>query len=257
MSPDLKLAIQSAKKAGKIIKAEYAKSNKKITQKGSNDFVTKADKKSEQVIIRNLQKTGYSILSEEIGEINNQNSKKWVIDPLDGTSNFIRGIPFFAVSIALIRSEKRLLLGVIYDPLTEECYWAEENSGAYLNNKKITVSNIGELENSVILIEHGRSQEARKDYLNISNKLIQEKESLVLRQGATSLMLCYLAKGSCEAFLSCGDELYDYAAGLIIAKEAGAYISDWGGREWDNSNSHILASNPKIHDKILGQIAKD
>ncbi len=129
MSKDLELAIQAAKQAGELIRQQYGKL-KKITKKGLNDFVTETDVEAEKIIIAALQPTGYSILGEESGLRNNKSRKKWVIDPLDGTNNFIRGFSFFAVSIALIEDDKNLILGVVYDPMADECFWAEKNSGA-------------------------------------------------------------------------------------------------------------------------------
>lgn len=254
ISNDLKLAIKAAKDAGKIIYAAYRKS-KSIKRKGLNDFVTATDLEAENAIIKTLQSTGYSIFGEETGRTENKTRKKWIIDPLDGTSNFIRSFSFFAVSIALIEDDKNLVLGVVYDPIAKECYWAERKKGAYVNGKKIKVSNHKDFDGAIILIEHGRSEKNKKDYILSMKNLILNKGALLLRQGSTALMLCYVAKGSAEAFLSCGDELYDYAAGLIIAKEAGAQISDWKGKIWDNSNSYILAANSEIRDKILKRIS--
>lgn len=254
MSKDLELAIQAAKSAGRIIQAAYGDA-KKITKKGLNDFVTETDLQAERIIIEQLRQTGYSILGEETGETDNQSRKKWVIDPLDGTANFIRGFPFFAVSIALIEDDKNLVLGVVYDPIADECFWAERNEGAFMNGKKINVSQHGDFDGSVFLVEHGRSEKNQKDYLQALHHLMLDQGAVVLRQGSTALMLCYMAKGSAEAFLSCGDELYDFAAGLMIAKEAGANISDWNGKPWDNSNSFVLASNVEMREKILARLA--
>lgn len=255
MSQDLELAIQAAKQAGAVVKEMYGKT-KKATSKGRlNDFVTATDIEAEKIIAEQLKQTGYSILGEETGTTDNQTRKKWIIDPIDGTINFIRGIPFFALSIALIEDVKDVIIGVVYDPIADECYWAEKNDGAYLNGEKIHVSKLGNFDGAIVLIEHNRSEQGKKDYLNASKKLILNKGAVVLRQGSSALMLCYIAKGSSDAFLSSGDEIYDIAGGLIIAKEAGAVISDWNGKKWENSDSYILASNPNIQNKVLERIA--
>ena len=254
MSKDLQLAIQAAKDAGRIILEAYGRSKEK-TEKGRGDFVTATDVLAEQAIIARLQSTGYSILAEETGKIDNYSKREWVIDPLDGTNNFIRGFSFFAVSIALMENEKDLLLGVVYDPIADECYWAEKHEGAYMNGEKIFISREKELGESVLLIECGRSEQSKKDYLACLQRLTMDDGACVIRQGSTALMLCYVAKGMAEAFLSVGDELYDYAGGLIIAQEAGADISDWVGKPWDNTSAYILAANPLMHMPILERIS--
>jgi len=255
MSNDLELAIQTAKQAGQIIRSNYKK-NKQIKKKGVNDFTTDTDVQVEQFIIKQLTRTGYSFFGEETGEKLTLSKKKWVIDPLDGTSNFIRGNPFFAVSIALIEDDRELLLGVVYDPMTDECYWAEKNAGAYMNEVKIKTSEEKDIGSSVFLMDHGSLKKDKENFLQCLKQITLDKGPAVLRQGATALMLCYVAKGSFEAFLSCGDKLYDYAAGLIIAQESGANVSDWNGKIWDNSSSYILVSNTPLNKPIIKRISK-
>lgn len=254
MSDDLELAICAAKDAGRIIREAYGKNNKTMS-KGSNDFTTETDVQAEQAIIAVLQRTGYSFLGEETGVTDHQSRKRWIIDPLDGTLNFVRGFPFFAVSIALMEDGKEIVLGVVYDPIADECYWAERNTGAYMNDRKISVSQVSDLEKAALLIDHGKSEESKREYLRSLSALMLNRGAVILRQGGTALMLCHMAKGSFEAFLSCGDELYDYAAGLIIAKEAGASISDWEGNAWNTASSSILAANDKMKANILARIA--
>jgi myo-inositol-1(or 4)-monophosphatase len=254
MSKDLELAIKAAKHAGHVILEAYYKS-KKITKKGVGDFVTATDVLAERIIIEELQPTGYSVFAEESGVTDNKSKKKWIIDPLDGTNNFIRGYSFFAVSIALLEDDKNLLLGVVYDPIANECYWAEKDHGAYVNGEKIQVNHEGGFEDAVLLIDHGRSEKSKKDYFNAVHKLTLGQGTCAMRHGSTALMLCYMARGKAEAFLSAGDEIYDYAGGLIIAKEAGAIISDWNGKPWDNSGSYILAVTPEVRTPLLEHIS--
>ena len=158
------------------------------------------------------------------------------------------------MSIALIEDNKSLVLGVIYDPITLSCYFAEKNSGAYLNDKQIYVSKQSNYESSVILMDHGYSKKSNSDFLLALANVTQNNGAQVLRLGATALPLCYTSKGAFEAFLSCGDKLYDYAAGLIIAKEAGAIISDWNGNPWDNSSPYILVTPPQLQQNILKRL---
>jgi len=255
MLRDTKFAINAAKQAGNVIRKNFGKSGQ-IVHKGFNDYATPTDIKAEKIIIDVLKQTGYSVFGEEMGETDNQTEKKWIIDPIDGTMNFIRGIPFFATSIALIEDNKKLLIGVVYDPIADECYWAEQNKGAYLNDKKIHISEVNKLDGSIVLLEHNTSAQGKRDYLQIAIKLMKQKGPVVLRQGSTALMLCYLARGSAEAFLSSGDNLYDVAGGLIIAREAGAFISDWKGQEWRSTNPYVLAVTPSLRRKILSKIEK-
>lgn len=254
MSKDLELAVKTAKEAGKIVRENYDK-KKLIRRKSVNEFVTDTDLKVEQFIESQLAQTGYSFLGEETGEKKGASTKKWVIDPIDGTCNFIRGNSFFAVSIALINDDHELLFGVICDPMANECYWAEKNKGAYMNDILIKTSEEAQLAPAIVLMEHGYSEDSKMDFLQCYKQLTLNEGPCMLRQGSTALMLCHVAKGAFDAFLSCGDSLYDYAAGLIIAEEAGAVISDWNGKPWNNSSSYILASNKPLKDLIIKRIS--
>jgi len=148
------------------------------------------------------------------------------------------------------------ILGVVYDPMADECYWAEKNIGAYINGIKIKISKGVSMKSSVFLMEHGSFENDKINYLQCMKQLILDNGPAILRQGSTALMLCHVAMGRFEAFLSCGDELYDYAAGLIIAQEAGAIISDWSGEICDNSSSYLLASNVQLNKQIIKRITK-
>ena len=254
-SRNAQLAITAAKEAGAFVRKSFSQPQE-IKRKGFNDYRTETDIKAEEIVINHLQKTGYSFFGEETGNKKNTNTdRKWIIDPIDGTTNFIRGIPFFANSIALIEDNKTLLLGVVYNPIDDKCYWAERKKGAYLNGERIHVSETESFDGAIVLLEHNRSKEGKKDYVRATEKLIEPNGPTILRQGGTALMLCYLARGSADAFLSSGDQIYDYAAGLIIAEEAGATVSDWNGRSWKNTNSRILATTPGLRQKILDRVS--
>lgn len=124
-----------------------------------------------------------------------------------------------------------------------------------MNDIKIQVNEEENMKSAILLMDHGSLEKDKKEFLQCFSQITMEQGPAILRQGATALMLCLVAKGSFEAFLSCGDQLYDYAAGLIIAQEAGAIISDWNGKIWDNSNAYILASNKQLHNKIIKKIS--
>lgn len=250
MSHDLEIAIDSVKKVGKMIREKY-REEKIVMKKGKQDFVTNVDIQAETMIVDCLRDTGYSFFGEERGKMKNGSNKTWIVDPIDGTYNFIHAIPFFAISLALLEEENDLLLGVVYNPITEECYWAEKGSGAYLNGEPVYIRENKNIHESIFLMEHGSSEESRRKYLRCMSQLILQKDMTVVRQGATALMLCLVARGAFDGFLSCGDELYDYAAGLIIAKEAGASICDWKGSKWNNTNSYILVTNDALREQII------
>ena len=252
MNDDLKAAIYAAKCAGKFVRDNY-ETTKTISVKGKHDFATNVDIEAERIIFNALKPHGYSFLGEESGETSSSNKKQWIVDPIDGTSNYICGIPFFAISIGLMSGNK-LVLGVVYDPLRDECYWAHKGSGSYLNGQKLRVSNTLKFGESFVLIEHGRSDKAIEKYIELTKHLMTKKGTAIMRQGSTALMLCYVAKGSSPAFISYGDELYDYVAGLLIAEEAGAKVTDWVGQQWNNSSSYILASTPSVQDEIIDRV---
>ncbi len=255
MSSDLDSAINAAKKAGEIIQSAY-QNKKNIVKKGNLDFVTNIDIQVEKKIFEHLKCTEYSFKGEETGEIKKKSNKKWIIDPIDGTYNFIHTIPFFAISIALMEGDNKLLLGVVYNPITQECYWAENGEGAYMNGIPILVSQQKNIHESIFLMEHGHLDESKNKYLQCMTQLMLKKNVDVFRQGSSAIMLCLFAKGAFDAFLCCGDELHDYAAGLIIAKEAGAIISDWKGNEWNNSSNYILATNKELKKQIVEETQK-
>ena len=250
MSQDLELAIHAAKSAGSIIREAYGK-EKAIVIKGTNDIVTDTDVQAEHTILGILKRTGYSSFGEESGVTERQSARRWIVDPLDGTANFVRGFPFFAVSIALMEDEKNIVLGVVYDPIADECYWAEQGKGAYMNGRKIFVNSLSDMEKATFLIDHGKSEQHKVEFLRSLSALTLNRGATVLRQGATALMLCYVAKGSFDAFLSFGDQLYDYAAGLLIAEEAGADISDTKGNAWNTASTSLLVANAAMHSVIL------
>ena len=172
-SNNLQLTIKAARAAGLVIVKGYGHIKKIQKKDGDLNFVTDVDKKSEKVIIDILSKeTDFSILSEEIGEIKKNEEALWVIDPIDGTTNFARGLPIFCVSIALLK-EKEVQLGVIFNPITNECFFAEKGQGAYLNDKKITVSNKGNLSESIIFVDSSYSKKDKKISAQVINSLNQ------------------------------------------------------------------------------------
>lgn len=235
--------ISISKKAGLYIKNEKPNFNREsIRYKGKNDLVSYVDITSERMITEHLMKVlpEAGILAEE--EQNNKEGEiKWVIDPLDGTTNFIHNIPIYAVSIALLY-KKALVLGVVYDPERDECFWALKGRGAYLNGSKIFCSGAKNLKGSIIGTGFPtRDFSRRKEYLNTLHDLMEISHG-VRRMGSAALDLCYVACGRLDAFFEYNLKPWDVAAGALICMECGCRISDFKGEENWLYGKEILAA---------------
>ena len=240
VSPDLYLMIKACEKASKVLIRDFGEIEKlQVSIKGPSDFVTNSDYKVEKIIINELLKSKkkYYLISEESGKIENENKNGcWIIDPIDGTTNFLNGIPHFAISIAL-KIKNEIVSGVIYDPIKDEMFYAEKNNGAYLNNKRIRVSKKNNLDNC--LFASGGKNEV--------------KTKLNLRKfGSASLDLAYVAAGRYDGFFQKNLSLWDVAAGLILIKESGGKVNEINLEK--NNNVKIYASNNSIHEKMLDNI---
>jgi len=240
VSPDLYLMIKACEKASKVLIRDFGEIEKlQVSIKGPSDFVTNSDYKVEKIIISELSKSKkkYYLISEESGKIENKNKNGcWIIDPIDGTTNFLNGIPHFAISIAL-KIKNEIVSGVIYDPIKDEMFYAEKNNGAYLNNKRIRVSKKNNLDNC--LFASGGKNEV-KTKLNIR------------KFGSASLDLAYVAAGRYDGFFQKNLSLWDVAAGLILIKESGGKVNEINLEK--NNNVKIYASNNSIHEKMLDNI---
>ena len=195
--------VKACRKASKTLIRDFGEiENLQVSLKGPGDFVTNCDKKVEKILIDELLKArpSYSILSEEIGEINNDDSFKWIIDPIDGTSNFLHGVPHFAISVGL-EHNKEIICGIIYDPIKDEMFTAEKGNGSYLNNQRMRVSSRSKLEDCMIFTG-GPKREAKnrelalKEYYKFSVKLL----SPIRKLGSASLDMAYVAAGRCDGF---------------------------------------------------------
>tara|TARA_B100000029_G_scaffold239393_1_gene236444 strand:+ start:190 stop:900 length:711 start_codon:yes stop_codon:yes gene_type:complete len=232
--------IKACEKASKVLIRDFGEIEKlQVSIKGPSDFVTNSDYKVEKIIISELLKSKkkYYLISEESGKIENKNKNGcWIIDPIDGTTNFLNGIPHFAISIAL-KIKNEIVSGVIYDPIKDEMFYAEKNNGAYLNNKRIRVSKKNNLDNC--LFASGGKNEV-KTKLNIR------------KFGSASLDLAYVAAGRYDGFFQKNLSLWDVAAGLILIKESGGKVNEINLEK--NNNVKIYASNNSIHEKMLDNI---
>lgn len=251
-------AIKAAKEAGKIILSYYSK-NVKATSKGSTyNLVTKADIASEDKIISIIKDKfpDHSILAEESGEEIHKSDYCWVIDPLDGTNNFYHKFPMFCVSIALYKKAKPLI-GVVFDPLRKELFYAEKNKGAYLNNKKIRVSNTTKLSKSLLALGfyYERGSLMRKT-LGQMKRFFYEDVHGIRRAGSAALDICYTACGRFDGYWELRLKPWDYAAGSLIVMEAGGRITDTHGQKYNLMMKNIVASNGRIHKDMIRILEK-
>ena len=243
ISANLNIMIKASEKASKGLIRDFGELEQlQVSIKGPSDFVTNADIKAEKIIIDELTKSrkNYSILSEESGSKENKDiDNVWIIDPIDGTINFLHGVPHFAISIAL-KSNNEIVSGLIYDPIKDEMFYAEKNNGAYFNNKRIRVSKRKKIEEC--LFASGE----------IDNENIKQKTNAKLKtrkSGSAALDMAYVASGRYDGYFQKNLNLWDIAAGIIIVKEAGGQVNDLNLKQ--NNNIDIIASSSSINEKLL------
>lgn len=246
--------IDTAVGAGKII-SRYFGENLEITQKENNpaDLLTKADLDSEKHILKELQKhyPGYKIHSEENGRIETDSPFEFIVDPLDGTKNFTLGIPNFTVSIALNKDEQTVF-GVVYNPIIKTLYYAERGAGAHLNDSSIRVSKTQEINKSTVAYATGyKGSKIFKD--RVRRKLIDLDVTRVLENWSPASDFCLLASGKIEVVINNANEVYDFMAGKLIAREAGAIITDLNGLEESSelNDKFVISNNESVHKEIL------
>ena len=240
ISANLNIMIKAAEKASRALIRDFGEVEKlQVSIKGPNDFVSNADLKAEKIIIEELKKARpyYSIISEEEGsEINKDKNNTWIIDPIDGTTNFLHGIPHFAISIAL-KSGDEIVSGLIYDPIKNEMFYAEKDNGAFFNNQRIRVSKKKDL-NSCLFATGGE----QKNQINLS----------IRKSGSAALDMAYIAAGRYDGYFQNDLNLWDIAAGIILVKEAGGLINEIDLSQ--NKNIKIRASSMAINDKMLEKL---
>lgn len=252
----IEVAKTAAMKAGTFIMEHYGKLKKDaIRRKSRNDFLSFVDENSEKLIVETIHETfpDHDILAEEFGEIKQKSPYRWVIDPLDGTTNYISGIPVFAVSIAL-QKEGEIILGVVLDPVHNELFYAEAGKGAYCNNNEIHVSGNKSLSESFIATGFPfKAKHFLPEYLTAFESLFQECIG-ARRLGAAAIDLAYVAAGRFEGFWELGLKPWDMAAGSLIINEAGGKVTDFWNKPYFLNNSYIIASNDKIHEELSEKI---
>ena len=245
----------AAIKAGRGLKRDLGEvENLQVSVKGPGDFVSSADRKAEQTIFEELSKArpGYGFLMEERGEVEGADkSHRWLVDPLDGTTNFLHGLPFFAVSIGLER-EGQLVAGLVYNPATDDMYVAEKGQGAWHNNRRLRVAARRDLSEALIgtgVAPLGKAKEHPRFKAELSNVIARVAN--VRRFGAVSLDLALVAAGKLDGFWERGLNAWDVAAGIVLLREAGGYISDADGGDLMLSRGSICTGNEHIHRALL------
>jgi len=252
LNTDLTIALEAARAAARVIIDGFEKSIESKVKGDAKGLVTETDLKAEKVIMDILSsKSNYGIISEESGLLQKSSSLNWVVDPLDGTNNFARSIPLFAVSIGLMDGNDSLL-GVIIDPINKKEYYATKGGGAFCNGLKITLPKFNTDYIPMLFLNHGYAEIDRAKFKELSKRLASDFN--ILKLGTTAVELCYIASGSVDGFICSGDELWDFAAGIVIAQEAGCIFTDWLGNPWDGKGNHLLISRPEIHGKLVGII---
>ena len=242
ISPNLNMMIKASEKASKVIIRDFGElENLQVSKKGPKDFVTKTDRRVEKILINELSKSkkNYSFLTEESGKIINKNKDiYWIIDPIDGTTNFLHGIPHFAISLAL-QIEDEITCGLIFDPIKNEIFYAERNNGSYINNSRIRVSNKSNIDECLF---GSNSYGIKSIYpkLNLRNS------------GCAALDLAYVGCGRLDGYFHNNINLWDIAAGKIIIEEAGGKVNNV--KDFKINKIDIRAGNSSIYEKMLKKL---
>lgn len=250
-------AIKAARTAGKLLLEKFKKLDRKTVKfKSKHDILLPLDLQAEKIILDIIRKKypNHHILSEESGELGPKSDYLWIVDPLDGTTNYSMGNPLFNTSIALAYKNE-LILGVIYAPCLKEFYLAEKDKGALLNGKSIHVSQKNKLSQALLTYCHGSRDKNIKRILKIYQKF--KFSGFDMRQlGSAGLELAFVARGSTECIMIPGAHIWDVAAGTLLVREAGGKVTDFKGKEWNLKSKDILASNGKMHNQIINKINK-
>jgi myo-inositol-1(or 4)-monophosphatase len=249
LSTELQTALRAARAAADEITKRYGEAPDARVKGDAKGLVTDTDLAAEKVILQILRSdSGYGVLSEESGFSGKTAGPQWVIDPLDGTNNFARSVPLFGVSIGLMDG-KESLLGVIIDPVHKKEYYAVKGGGAFCNGVKIELPKYDNGYIPMVFLNHGYAEEYRAKFKKLAGALASEFNTLKL--GTTVIEMVLVATGAVDAFICVGDELWDFAAGMVITQEAGCIFTDWQGNPWDGKTSHLLVARPEVHRDLV------
>ena len=256
-SANITVMIQAARKAARNVKRDYGEVDQlQVSHKGPADFVTAADIRTEKILTESLSnaRPEYGFLSEELGEVKGtDNNYRWIIDPIDGTTNFIHGIPHFAISIAL-EENGALIAGVIYEPINDQMFWAERGNGAWINDRRLRVSARKRMSESIFAT--GIPFLGRGDHKVFLRQIeaIMAVSAGIRRFGSAALDLAYVAAGRFDGFWETNLKPWDIAAGILIVREAGGMVSGTKGREDMLATGCIVAANPYLHSELLEKV---
>ena len=259
-SPRMTIIYNACMKASRSLIRDFGEIEKlQVSTKGPADFVTAADRRTEKIIIEELLKAhpNYGILSEEIGEINKENKdQRWIIDPIDGTLNFLNGIPHFAISVGY-EEKGEIICGFIFDPIKNETFFAEKGAGAFFNNSRIRVSKKNKLRNSILVtggpkFDSPRKKDIFQEYISISNLV----EAPIRKLGSAALGMSYVAAGRFDGYWEWELNYWDIAAGMVILKEAGGFIELLEPKAANSIKRNVLATNSSIQEELMAALIK-
>ncbi|TRW50331.1 inositol-1-monophosphatase [Aliidiomarina halalkaliphila] len=252
----LNIAVRAARAAGRVAMKSFQQPDQvEFAEKSLNDFVTNIDKACEQTIISTIQKSypDHGFLAEESGEHQAQGDYLWVIDPIDGTTNYMRGIPHFCISIALMH-KGITQHAVVYDPVREEMFTASRGAGAQLNGYRIRVSPRKDLEGTLLATGFPfKLKHLLPDYQKVFNKFFEQAAD-VRRAGSAALDLAYVASGRVDGYWEAGLQLWDTAAGELLVREAGGVVTDFGGGMNHQKSGNIVAASPRVLQTMVTQM---
>ena len=258
-SPQINLITKACMKASRSLIRDFGEiENLQVSSKGPGDFVTSADKRTEKILIEELQKAHpeYGIITEETGIINKTNTKnRWIIDPIDGTFNFMNGIPQFAISVGY-EEENEIKCGVIFNPIMNELFYAEKGNGAFLNNSRIRVSKKNKIKDALIVTGGPKGASEIKDKIFSEYIHVSKNVANVRKFGSAALDVAYVACGRFDGYWQRELNYWDIAAGIIILKEAGGFVDFFEEDKNAPLKKNILASNSFIHEELRELINK-
>jgi myo-inositol-1(or 4)-monophosphatase len=254
LQKELEIALKAARAGARVVFENFGKSKDSRVKGNSKGLVTATDLAAEKAILDILlNESEYPVLSEESASKIEMKGPVWVVDPLDGTNNFARSLPLFAVSVGLMEGNESLV-GVIIDPVNQKEYYAVKGGGAFCNSEKIIHPKFDTSYIPMLFLNHGYAETDRAKFKKLSELLASNFN--ILKLGTTALELCYIASGAVDGFICSGDELWDFAAGIVIAQEAGCVFTDWQGNPWDGTHSHLLIARPEIHIDLVKKISR-
>ncbi len=255
----LNVMIKAARKAARTLKRDFGEiEHLQVSLKGPADFVSAADRRTEEILREELEhaRPGYGFLGEEGGmRVGADKTHRWIVDPLDGTTNFLHGIPHFAISIALER-EGTIVAGVVYNPANDELFTAERGKGAFLNDQRLRVAARKRLADVVVACALPHPSRGDAERTHKEHRAVQDKIAGLRRFGSASLDLAWVAAGRFDAYWERSVSPWDIAAGLILVREAGGFVTDLEGGEAMFATGEILAGNEAIHRELL-RLLKD